>query len=402
MSFPPTYSALLPVGEARLEHTPSRHSHRHSDNDTWLKKDGRIAIALSQQDRNAPIPVYGRRGNIHGAMLFDDRNLVESVSIKLLGQIRVGALGEERVVNMVDAAISLWPIQNGTLHEACPSALPFSIDLPSNFQDPDDKTSKPLAPSIDVRLNGLEALVDYALLVRIQEKKGHSAYRIFNRDSQQVGIIRIPLIYRPAYRPSEPVLEHPAFLESVKVVPESWKQSITYVKTKTASVYADPISCSLFFPSVQVFAISEPIPIHVQMTSTLSSLLLFFPARNGPPSPTDSTKHFVLKLIRRYNIEINGKTTSRSAAIGAAVLQPVPPLASSSPPGVGQDALDHMDWAAELYCNPDVTVGSFSSSGCCVKDYIVLEVYPHPTSPFVKTTLAVGVTIVTDPWTDGA
>ncbi len=78
---PPAYSETLSVGESRIEHNPSRRERRPRE--TWLKTEGSITIALSEQTKDIDVPRYVRRDHIHGAMLLDNREVVSSVTIKV-------------------------------------------------------------------------------------------------------------------------------------------------------------------------------------------------------------------------------------------------------------------------------------------------------------------------------
>ncbi|PBK83336.1 hypothetical protein ARMGADRAFT_1089447 [Armillaria gallica] len=87
--------------------------------------------------------------------------------------------------------------------------------------------------------------------------------------------------------PAQPILSSAAFLSSIKMSPEEWKQSLTAINPKPNTAMA-PIHCSishraiprlkshyfssqLFIPALQIFAISDNIPFHVQLMAPLAS-----------------------------------------------------------------------------------------------------------------------------------
>ncbi|KIY61697.1 hypothetical protein CYLTODRAFT_208230 [Cylindrobasidium torrendii FP15055 ss-10] len=396
---PPSYSTRLRDGEARLEHSPSRSRRSSASTDTWMKTQGHVTLALAEQDRSLAQPVYGRTGRIHGAVLLDDRSSVGSVKLQLVGFIRsANPRGQQREIPLLNMGLDIWPAPEQQ-DPVCPGALTFSFRIPDGFFDHNLKGAAPLPPSYSSVKDDFELTVGYELIINVEHKRGR-ALGMFNRSVR----ICVPIIHKPATRPVRPLLQHPVFFSSVKVSPEEWKQTVVPMNTKTegSGPAVDPVNCSLFIPALQVFAVTDKIPVHVQITGTLTSLVLLFPSPGPrPPSPSDSLRYLTLKLLRQVTVEIEGKEAYRNVVIGTGELRPVPPPAeSSTPPNRHRGGQEHMDWEGQLKCESEDTVGSFSSVGCSVKDYIVFEVDPHPESPFSKTVVAMGCRIVTNPWTE--
>jgi len=63
----PSYSFDLASGEQRLQHTPRLSSSRQPTS-VYLKKSGRVAITLDEQEAGIAIPSYGRNAVIHGRL----------------------------------------------------------------------------------------------------------------------------------------------------------------------------------------------------------------------------------------------------------------------------------------------------------------------------------------------
>ncbi|KAF9043488.1 hypothetical protein BDZ89DRAFT_234394 [Hymenopellis radicata] len=129
---PPAYSENLSVGESRIEHSPSRRERRLRE--TWLQTEGSITIALSEQMKDIDVPRYVRRDHVHGALLLDNREVVSSVTIKLLGQLRAANPDGGRSLSVVEIVKILWAGDpEGT--RLCSGALSFDMSFPDNYSD---------------------------------------------------------------------------------------------------------------------------------------------------------------------------------------------------------------------------------------------------------------------------
>ncbi|KAF9043484.1 hypothetical protein BDZ89DRAFT_1199214 [Hymenopellis radicata] len=413
-SFPPEYSVTPRFGESRLEHSPSRRQRLPTD--TWLITVGNVTVALSGQEKDAEIPRYGRRGRVEGAMLLDNREVVASVTIKLLGRtiLSNSEIGS-RTVNTVELVQLLWAsTQNtGTTSvDICPGAIPFSLRFPEMCQD--DESGEPNLFALPPTFNGehLGFASQYVLVIEVVDRR-RPALGFISRNS----VVSIPLNYEPRTRPSQPLLHRPLFLSSVKASPEEWRQNLTTVRIRDNEAgKVGAINCNLFVPSIQTFSVTDAIPFHVQLTAPLKSLQLFFPSgalpqslhpsapspsySSVPPSPfpSNSPSSISVYLLRQVIVELNNRTFTRSTVIGSGSLRAVPPPLSRSPPR----REDHMDWEGEVRCNSDVKAGGFVAAGVTVRDYIVADLQPPADSPFLPSKNGVGIVIVTDPWTDDA
>jgi len=178
----------------------------------------------------------------------------------------------------------------------------------------------------------------------------------------------------------------------------------------------EPIHCHLFVPSVQIFALSDTIHFHVQLTGPLSSLRHFLPPPTLEPvaSSTVSTKFNKKRncippkptirvfLLRQITVEVRGQKAWRDRNLGEGKLWPLPPGASSvnSPHWDSQEA--SLDWEGEVRCRENITIGGFNAGKAVVKDFIVLALSPpNPqTSPLLQLQYAHPIRFVTDAWVD--
>ncbi|KAK0203548.1 hypothetical protein DFS33DRAFT_1261908 [Desarmillaria ectypa] len=384
---PPAYSLDPSDGELRIDLTPARSANNRFTGN-FLKKEGNISIVLTEQQDGCSLPSYGRKGVINGAVFFERRDLVTSVQVKVL-EGRMETANHEhgsQVVIFLDETRTLWPVDSAN-STAYPSSVPFSLTIPSEFQKGDNKRYE-LPPSFTASFPELRVSIGYSLTVRAVEN--HYPLVRFLRGSPS---LRVVLNYRPRTRPAQPMLSNPAFLSSVKTSPEEWKQSLTTIKPKPNTAAA-PIYCSLFIPAVQIFALSDNIPFHVQLTAPLASLRQLFPV----PGQVHGNASLQVHLVRQVSVEVDRNVSSRNVGIGGGSLRPVPPLASEIQPGLEMEK--HMDWEGELRSQPDVEVGGFFTAGVSVKDFIIVSLYPPARSDFPHSRNGVRVRIVTDPWTD--
>lgn len=130
--------------------------------------------------------------------------------------------------------------------------------------------------------------------------------------------------------------------------------------------------CQLFVPVARVYALSDTIPFHVQLSGSLNSVksFLMLPQPDGP-SPFLGLRPSTLPLmtvrvylLRHVSIEIRGYKSSRNIIIAEAQLREKPPtLDSCYEP---RDVV-HLDWEGELSCGEDITVGGFTASNIVMK-----------------------------------
>ena len=134
-------------------------------------------------------------------------------------------------------------------------------------------------------------------------------------------------------------------------------------------------------PSVQIFALSDTIHFHVQLTGPLSSLRHFLPPPTLEPvaSSTVSTKFNKKRncippkptirvfLLRQITVEVRGQKAWRDRNLGEGKLWPLPPGASSvnSPHWDSQEA--SLDWEGEVRCRENITIGGFNAGKAVVK-----------------------------------
>ncbi|KAF7350048.1 DUF3844 domain-containing protein [Mycena venus] len=181
-------------------------------------------------------------------------------------------------------------------------------------------------------------------------------------------------------------------------MPEEWHQ-LTLSVNPRPKVQLPPVDLRLFTPASDAFALSEPIPVHVQLTGPVRALREFLPDRAiagaAPRSLIEVT------LVRQMRQHIHGSVEPTRVTSGCSILLPTPPSASAHLDSDEESA--SLDWSAELRVDPSVAaVGSFDAAVLQVQDFIVIDVLEPAgsKSQFARTRHSRPIRLVTDPWPD--
>ncbi|KAF9049864.1 hypothetical protein BJ165DRAFT_1454372 [Panaeolus papilionaceus] len=337
--------------------------------------------------------------------------------------LSVADCGSEGVV-LVDETQVLWQQDEGnSLHQdRCPSILPIFMQFPQLYQS--NGNNYRLPPSFEATFLGIPALFArciYTLSVTITRTR---SYRLASWTTHKTYITMVN--FRPRSRPQRPVVLLDSVFASIKPLPEEWLQVVSTMDTRFNSGMR-PIECHFFIPSVQTFAISDAIPFHVQLCSSIESLRELLPANCSLLEPDadgstgsedghrskrrDSLKHesFAIRvsIARQVVVEMQGKRRYRSFTLGTGTMKPVPPFVSTSrSQQMGccdvKEGDIVLDWKGEVKCWQDVKAGGFASGNLLVKDFLVLALTPpNPRSSFLTPLqLSHPIRLVTDSWLD--
>lgn len=159
----------------------------------------------------------------------------------------------------------------------------------------------------------------------------------------------------------------------------------------------DPIlSQKLFIPSVQTYALTDTIPFHLQLSSSLQSLRELLPPSSThlqvPGGSGDKTKAhgdprlgpihsyaIRMSIARQVVVEVHGLRRFRTFTVGVGKIWSVPPALhnhhgrgvgkerSGEHSGVSEDGDVYLDWQGEVKCWAEVNTGGFSASNLIVK-----------------------------------
>ncbi|KAJ7619603.1 hypothetical protein FB45DRAFT_800059 [Roridomyces roridus] len=371
----PSYSLDPALGEARLEQTPLRAPPRHQTGN-YLKRSGRDVLVLTNQDSCAPVPTYGRRGGIMGFVALENRETVDEVVLKINGSMVMISEGGSLETKLIDDSYTLW--SSARAHTAsCPSAVPFSVVLPSRFQD-DQHISHPLPPTYSLTIPQFFFRVSYSISVVIVRRQ----FQILNR----IKTISTKFNYCPRSSPPMPIQSTSDFFSDLKTMPEEWRQVISPVAPRSrASV--QPLNLHLFLPSAGTFGLTDSIPIHIQLTGPATSLQMFLPASSGDADvPVSAT------LTRQVFVNLNGRSKSTQRfVIGHAKLTAHPPQ-----PNEFEASLD---WGGVLTCsNPETLVGMFDVGCVRIQDFVAVDLRPRDVLKYGNMRVLHPIRLVTDSW----
>lgn len=140
---------------------------------------------------------------------------------------------------------------------------------------------------------------------------------------------------------------------------------VSYLTCPNWVVCCDPRT-QVFLPSIQTFAISDRIPLHLQLIGSIESLRELLPSTSPLLLPSGDTQiepvTIQVGISRQITIEVNGRRKTRTFNIGEGRLWPVPPSSSQKS---GMDV--SLDWQGQVKCGPQVRIGGFLTGHVNIK-----------------------------------
>ncbi|KAJ7722924.1 hypothetical protein B0H16DRAFT_344673 [Mycena metata] len=383
----PSYSPEPAHDEQTVEHTPRAHSHPTGN---YIKQCGHDAVVLAEQDPHAKFPTYGRNATINGFVSLEDRETVSDVVLKIKGKMDVIAIGASLTTKLIDSSYTVWSSENSRT-SICPSALPFTVALPTKFRD-FDGMSFPLPPSYDVpgtTDSGVFFKTCYTLSVTITRTRSRKFQFLTKHKT-----IHIPFTYSPRTRPWRPIQPFSDFMSDIKTSPAEFRQVLAQMKPRPKSL-VQPIDLHLFLPIVEIFGLGDTIPFHVQLTGPVASLREFVPNSDTALGKTTIAG----SLVRQIVVELNGRKALRNIVIGDAKL-------CSRPPGAAADMREaSLDWDGEVRSNANAMVGMFDAGCVRIQDFLVIELHPpniQTTTEFTTLRHSHPIKLVTESWLDSS
>ncbi|KAI0712058.1 hypothetical protein C8Q76DRAFT_476567 [Earliella scabrosa] len=382
----PSYSAEPQAFEQRL--ALNRPDRRPSGN--FVKQSKSVSLRLFAQENNVSLPVYGCGAAVEGEVGLQKTDGVIAVDVKIEGSLRLREVAEggTTTYKLCLSTVTLWSRETDS--EPCPTALKFSLTLPTTFSD--GRETYPLPPTHDVHLSGVpgfNATIDYSVSASVTRSKTSSLLRLGG------WTVSTPFNYHPRSRPAVPLpapmrqsFDTFKFIETPEW--QCWESSM-----KARLPGAKDIMCQLYLPASRVFSITQPIPYHVMFGSSAFSLAAFLPY--GPTATILApNKHFTrIRVLRQSIVDVRN----------ALILGTKTDIWRVDIIGEGEfkHAGDGSDWlcfSGEIRLDPEVKVGGFKASGLLVKDFIEFTMLPPdpPKAPFSEMRLVIPIRLTTDPW----
>ncbi|KIK98785.1 hypothetical protein PAXRUDRAFT_133498 [Paxillus rubicundulus Ve08.2h10] len=380
----PSYSSDLLPGEQTVDYG-RRPSPQHLTGVYRRITDALTLIIRDQRPGNVH-PIFDRV--VQGDLRLKSTDELTSVTLKLEGLLVVEKLGISITTTLCSVTYTMWSAAQGW---PCPqTAMPFTFTMPLTFHD--GGRTRNLPPTLQAsERHEPHGACSYSLTVEL------SRPRQFLPSLRRSETVKVPFIYYPRSRPHMPILPGDLpFMTTVKSSPEEWHQIMCTVDVSQASTL-DPVQCLLFIPSVQVYALSDTIPFHLQIRGSPASLVPFL-ERSKAGGVTVR-----VYLLRQTGVIMHKEDVTWSHVLGEGRMEPSQPLPSTHQTFQLRsldEGLDSLDWDGVLRCgDSDHTVASFTTSQIYVKDLVVLSITRREGPP-----LSVNhfhpIRIVTDPWSN--
>ncbi|KIJ55606.1 hypothetical protein M422DRAFT_63631 [Sphaerobolus stellatus SS14] len=258
----------------------------------FVTQNKSISLALTNQPLECKEPTYGRGATIQGMVSLEKTENILSVTLKIQGQMEF-AMSSLMTVNRG----TIIPVWNDTIvlyrntsgkrgssqqlsslipplfsAEKCPSSMTFSVHIPTFYSY--EGLKRPFPPTYSVRFEnsvsalGLSVDCHYSLQICVIRKGSLM---------DKKATLSVPINYLPRCRPARPPLPQSlTFISTLKSTPEEWKLFETQMKLKQDHPPGPSISGGLLLPRAQVYAIGQPIPFHLQLSSSSATLLAPF------------------------------------------------------------------------------------------------------------------------------
>ncbi|KAJ7645204.1 hypothetical protein DFH06DRAFT_1051471 [Mycena polygramma] len=384
----PSYSVEPRLSEQRLSLNASSVTHPPGNYLTSSKK-GDTKLRLANQEDGLELPEYASAGFVEGTVELSTTDNIGSVEVKVEGHLHLEENGEGGHAHhtLILHNALLWEDVGDSV---CPSSLPFSVTLPTEFLA--DGRSYPLPPSYSTKLEGLPgfcASINYSVGTIVSKR--HSIRKKLGINLGDT-IVSTPFNYYPRTRPAVPLpsslvprteggkfREHPG-----------WKLYHYTINANTEAGVRD-VAVTFYLPAIPIFSTSLGIPFHITFESDKSSLVAFRPY--APQVDTAAISQGTrIQVMRQSTVDVKQKNTGgtntamwRIDYIGEATFRHA------------GDGATCMSFSGEVVVEP-VNVTGFNVPGLSVQDAILLTVVPADgtKAPFVGIREVIPVRLTTD------
>ncbi|KAJ7741774.1 hypothetical protein DFH07DRAFT_981141 [Mycena maculata] len=316
LSLPP-YSANLHLGEQLLGQTL-----RNRTTGDYVRRCGRLTLALHGQELGAEIATYGREARVTGVIILAESETVTNVVLQVRGKMdtTVADLGC-LTTRTLRKTFTVWPTESK--RPICPSTLPFSLLLLATFRD-DNHVWYDLPPSYDIDFPGFFGTSAYHFLVVITKFQ-------FLPSDQMKDVSSVSIYSAVTNTTSTRRFEHSV----------SKRTGMAKIITRLA-VASQGVAETLEL-GAQAFNMEDPIPFHIRLTGAIP-------------------------LVQHCRTDF-----TRVIGIGHGSPGPCyPPLTGTSQ---SHDEIA-LAWEGKLRCNPDVHCGGFDAGLMKIQDSVVVEMTP--------------------------
>ncbi|KAJ7282419.1 kinase-like domain-containing protein, partial [Mycena rebaudengoi] len=378
----PSYSAEPRLHEQRLA-IYARSLPQATGTFIVTSSNNNAKLRLTAQEDKIELPVYGIGGIVAGTVELTKTENISSVEVTVEGRVKLHEAGDghgRAEVPISVGQVKLWSKTDN--NSVCPSSLPFSVTLPTTFQD---GRGYPLPPSHSVRLDtvpGFHAAIDYSTSVLVKAKKSFTS---------PLGstTVSTPFIYQPRSRPARPI---PAPLDCGRagfIARRGWKMYSSVAKANPNEGGAQNIAVKFYIPESRIFWVGKAIPFHATFEGTSDSLAWF--SSYGPTGELNAPR---LQLIRQSSVDVRGAVSNnnqtyiwRRDSIGKGVFWLV-----------AEDAT-RISFSGEIPIEP-IKVTGFQLPHFSVRDWLTMTPPDITKSPFTGYRETIPVQLTTDAWVE--
>ncbi|KAJ8094013.1 hypothetical protein PM082_009901 [Marasmius tenuissimus] len=360
---PPDYSAGLRQGERVIQSTPGP---SYSQSMGTVRRDaGGDTVVLVGQSDGISTPVYEQGGVVSGFIELDPtrRDNVAEVSVKLTGCLRLRLPGSaSHTVKLIREKRVLWAFDSSQ-PSVCSPTLPFECTIPSKVSGiTHGGASESLPPSFEsgalvIGPSSLTAYCRYTVVVKITRSFRRLGKRVTMSRTKRIDI---PFSYNPRPRPPFRTFSSLDSLSGLKTAPDEWHQRLTVIHPCRDELPS--VICHLLIPSKRVFALTDPVPFHVQLSSSHLPHRELYTTRGSTRHTPEPFVH--VHVLRQILLEVNGKKDWREAIIGHGILSRVQPDGGTETSIAGEESLN---WEGQIKFLENLACPSFAAGGITVK-----------------------------------
>ncbi|KAJ7037794.1 hypothetical protein C8F04DRAFT_396429 [Mycena alexandri] len=344
----PTYSSTSRPTERTLHRSRGR---SQSPTGVFVRRSGDVTLMIFGQEENIEQPLVRPSAPLTGSVLIQKAENIKSVVLTINGHLETLPLAGSYL------SVPLFSVTH-KLHETdhkgaptCPNSFAFSQRFPSVFRH--DGRLCNLPPTCHITFGSLHFIKCVYHITVVATSVRHRPASFLTRSDS----VSFDLTYRPRTSPARPLLSNPSIYGTIKTCPEEWMQASHMVEL-SGQHDAPSLICNLFAPAVDVFCVLEPIPFHLQLSTSRKYLQNIF------SGPLPLVKVYILRQIA---MNARGRMVTQSLILGQGTIRPLP-----------ADRRHTLNWEGEACCrDPASVVGTFECGTIAVvTDRLMVEISP--------------------------
>ncbi|KAI5830657.1 hypothetical protein K523DRAFT_271775 [Schizophyllum commune Tattone D] len=315
---------------------------------------GPLTLRLRGQIEGISKPVVFHKQRVTGAIIIrpEECTGATQISLKFEGNLSLDIdSGISQTHHTLNETHVLWQATESSV--AIPSYIPFDIQLASEFVTKDGQRS-PLPPTVEFSFpppTSLRARATYAMTIIVDRRKKHG---VLPRSKS----LTVPFDYVRRTKPHLPMIVAPStgLADSAQ-----WFHQTSQVAFKSVSI--QPLEAKLSVPAAKVYWIGHSIPFHLSIYGAPAVLRSLFP-------PSGEGVRVSVNIVRQVVARVRKMPGRREMVLGVGALR--------RSPGRSEDTV--VRWEGQVQVAQPDTIPGFDAGALLVKDFIVAEITPPPTT----------------------